>query len=160
MTDDHARSVAKGATWRAIGTFDTIVLSLIFTGHIDKALKIGGVELFTKIGLYYLHERIWMRLLLGTEEHVENGHVVRRERHHRSVIKGISWRMLGSLDTFWIAFFINRNSAHAVQTASYIAATEVVSKIFLFWLHERAWMRIAWGRKQAPAAAAETVQPG
>lgn len=146
MKDGHTRSIVKGATWRIVGTLDTIFLSLIFTGKIGKALKIGAIELFTKIFLFYLHERIWMRLSFGTEETELNGETIRHEKHHRSIIKGISWRIVGSLDTFWIALFVNRDSAHATQTAFYIAATEVITKVFLFWLHERTWMKIQWGK--------------
>ena len=144
MKDGHKRSVVKGTTWRVIGTLDTIFLSFLFTGIIGKALKIGGIELFTKILLFYLHERIWERLGFGTHEKIINGKVKRRELHSRSIVKGISWRAVGSLDTFWIALFVNRDSAHAMQTAFYITATEVFTKIFLFWLHERAWMKLKW----------------
>ena len=125
MRDGHHRSIVKGATWRMLGTMDTIFLSFIFTGEIGKALKIGGIELFTKIFLYYLHERVWGRLKFGTKEQIVNGKVKVRELHSRSVIKGISWRAIGSLDTFWIAFFVNQGSGHAAQTAFYITATEV-----------------------------------
>jgi len=147
MKDAHKRSVVKGATWRIIGTIDTIFLSLIFTGAIGKALQIGFIELFTKIILYYLHERTWGRLSFGTKEKNVNGVVKKRELHSRSVIKGITWRTLGSLDTFWIAYYVNRDSTHAVQTAFYITATEIITKIFLYWLHERAWMKLSWGRR-------------
>ena len=65
MTDKPYRSLLKAASWRATGTVDTIVLSLIVTGRVKYALTIGFVELFTKVGLYYLHERIWNRIPLG-----------------------------------------------------------------------------------------------
>lgn len=151
MKDGHRRSIIKGATWRIVGTIDTIFLSLIFTGSADKALKIGAIEMFTKILLFYLHERIWMKLKLGVEDVVVNGYIIERELHYRSIIKGASWRIVGSLDTFWIALFVNRGSIHATQTAFFIAATEVITKILLFWLHERAWMKVNWGRKSIPA---------
>lgn len=146
MKDAHKRSVVKGATWRIIGTMDTIFLSLLFTGAIGKALRIGFIEFFTKIFLYYVHERIWWRLSFGTKEKIVNGTLKRSELHSRSVMKGITWRALGSLDTFWIAYFVNRDSEHAVQTAFYITATEILTKVFLFWLHERTWMKVRWGR--------------
>jgi uncharacterized membrane protein len=119
----------------------------LFTGVIGKALKIGFIEFFTKIILYYIHERIWWRLSFGTKENVVNGKLKSRELHSRSVLKGIAWRALGSLDTFWIVYFVNRDSVHAVQTAFYITSTEILTKIFLFWLHERSWMKIKWGRR-------------
>lgn len=147
MADAHKRSFVKGATWRIIGTLDTILLSFLFTGKLGKALQIGGIELFTKIFLYYLHERIWGKLEFGTRKKIVDGKEKIRERHRRSAAKGISWRIVGSLDTFWIALFVNRTSAHAVQTAFYITATEVFTKIFLFWLHERMWMKVKWGKQ-------------
>lgn len=146
MSDGHKRSFAKGATWRIVGTLDTIFLSFLFTGSIGKALKIGGIELFTKIFLFYLHERIWGKLKYGTKEKIVNGIIKIRELHSRSVVKGISWRVFGSLDTFWIAFFVNKGSEHAVQTAFYITGTEVFTKVFLYWVHERVWMKVRWGR--------------
>lgn len=146
MEDKHHRSIVKGATWRVIGTLDTIFLSFVFTGKIGKALTIGAIELFTKILLFYLHERIWMRLAFGSEEKIINGVLVKEEKHYRSLVKGISWRIVGSLDTFWIALFVNRGSEHAAQTAFYIAATEVITKVLLYWLHERAWLNVKWGK--------------
>ena len=155
MKENHFRSIIKGASWRVVGTLDTMWLSFIFTGKGITALKIGGVELFTKIFLFYLHERIWMRLRFGTDEVVEDGTLIKKEKHYRSVVKGISWRTIGSLDTFWIALFVNSDSVHATQTAFYIAATEVITKVALFWLHERIWMKIKWGAKPIPAPVGE-----
>jgi uncharacterized membrane protein len=147
MQENHLRSVIKGASWRIVGTIDTIFLSFVYTGQIGKALKIGGVELFTKIFLFYLHERFWMRLKWGTEEVREGNNVIIRDKHYRSIIKGASWRAIGSLDTFWIALVVNSDAPHPTQTAFYIAATEVITKIGLFWLHERIWMKVKWGAK-------------
>ncbi len=147
MRDRHKRSFIKGATWRIVGTLDTILLSFLFTGEIDKALKIGGIELFTKIFLFYFHERVWDRLSFGTKEKIVNGKVKKRELHARSIAKGINWRVVGSLDTFWIALFVNLGAVNAVQTAVYITATEALTKIFLFWAHERVWMKVRWGKR-------------
>ena len=65
MIEKHYRSVVKAISWRATGTVDTIVISYIVTGHLRWALSIGFVEIFTKVTLYYLHERIWNRLSFG-----------------------------------------------------------------------------------------------
>ena len=151
--DQHLRSIIKGASWRMVGTMDTIFLSYIFTGQIGKALNIGAIEVFTKIFLFWLHERIWMRLKFGTGTKIVDGETVTYEKHYRSIIKGASWRAVGSIDTFWIALFVNQGAAHATQTAFYIAGTEVITKIGLFWLHERLWMQIKWGKKPLITAA-------
>lgn len=65
MKDKHWRSVAKAASWRLTGTVDTIVISWLITGHLKMALSIGFVEVFTKMALYYFHERIWNRIKAG-----------------------------------------------------------------------------------------------
>ena len=59
------RSLVKAISWRVTGTCDTILISWLITGHAKMAISIGFVELFTKIALYYVHERVWNRLDFG-----------------------------------------------------------------------------------------------
>lgn len=63
--EKHYRSLVKAISWRVTGTCDTVLISWLITGQIKAALGIGFVELFTKIALYYVHERIWNRLDFG-----------------------------------------------------------------------------------------------
>jgi len=53
------RHIVKTITWRAIGTLDTMALGWLITGDPIVGLKVGGLELFTKMILYYFHERAW-----------------------------------------------------------------------------------------------------
>jgi uncharacterized membrane protein len=57
----YRRHIAKTITWRVIGTLDTILLSWLITGSLKWGVTIGGVELFTKMFLYYFHERAWYK---------------------------------------------------------------------------------------------------
>ena len=59
------RHVAKTITWRIVGTLDTMVIGWLITGNPVTGLKIGGIEMFTKMILYFIHERIWFKLNLG-----------------------------------------------------------------------------------------------
>jgi hypothetical protein len=61
----------------------------------------------------------------------------------RSLAKAISWRVTGTVDTFIISWLITGQ----VLLASGIAFTEIMTKIFLFWAHERIWNKINWERK-------------
>jgi uncharacterized membrane protein len=63
--ESHLRSLIKGITWRILGTLDTIFISYVITGDTTKAISIGGIEVFTKILLYYGHERLWQVLPIG-----------------------------------------------------------------------------------------------
>jgi uncharacterized membrane protein len=65
MTEKPYRSIVKAISWRATGTCDTILISFLVTGHAKMAISIGFVELFTKIALYYAHERVWNKLSFG-----------------------------------------------------------------------------------------------
>jgi|TARA_Y100000389_G_scaffold156417_1_gene157274 uncharacterized membrane protein len=55
------RHILKTITWRIIGTIDTIILSWLITGSLTLGFSIGGVEVVTKMILYYLHERVWYK---------------------------------------------------------------------------------------------------
>ena len=59
----------------------------------------------------------------------------------RSLAKAISWRVTGTIDTFIISWVITGE----VLLASGIALTEVLTKVFLFWAHERVWNKVKWG---------------
>jgi len=65
MVEKKYRSIAKAISWRLTGTIDTIIVSFLISGKIKVALSIGFVELFTKITLYYFHERLWNRIKFG-----------------------------------------------------------------------------------------------
>jgi uncharacterized membrane protein len=65
MSEKSYRSVVKSVSWRTIGTIDTFLISLLVTGKLNFALTIGGVEVFTKMVLYYFHERAWNRISFG-----------------------------------------------------------------------------------------------
>lgn len=79
------------------------------------------------------------------------------EKLGRSFAKALSWRVVGTLDTFFLSFVIikflgplfgmqsDTSSLHIMQAAGLIAITEVLTKIVIFLVHERAWNRIHWG---------------
>jgi uncharacterized membrane protein len=67
------------------------------------------------------------------------------DSHVRSICKAVSWRMLGSFDTFTITLLVTGS----FKAAGSIAGVETLSKIALFYLHERAWSKLRWGRADA-----------
>jgi uncharacterized membrane protein len=58
---NYKRHIAKTISWRIIGTIDTIILSWMITGNWKFGITIGGVEVITKMILYFLHERAWYK---------------------------------------------------------------------------------------------------
>jgi len=59
------RAAAKTLTWRCVATLDTFLISLLITGSLTWAGSIAGLEVVTKMALYYLHERAWTRFGWG-----------------------------------------------------------------------------------------------
>lgn len=136
-------------SWRLIGTLDTIVISYLWTGKSKQALAIGGSEVLTKVGLYYVHERIWARIPLGTVrrmspfsgDHANDEIQPLRDSNLRSIFKAVSWRALGTLDTIAVSYFWTGDTSKALV----IGGTDMLTKLLLYYLHERAWAKIPLG---------------
>lgn len=61
------RHLAKTVSWRCVGTLDTMIIAWFVTGNPVAGLKIGIAEVFTKMLLYYFHERVWYKMDYGLE---------------------------------------------------------------------------------------------
>ena len=69
-----------------------------------------------------------------------------KEKAYRSVVKTISWRVLGTIDTMVISYLITGSLAMAAS----IGSIEVVTKMILYYFHERVWNKLKFGRTEAP----------
>lgn len=124
----HKRHIAKAITWRIIGTLDTIVLSWIISGNPFTGLKIGFAEVVTKMLLYYMHERVWFNMKVSNS-------------NKRHLLKTVTWRIVGTLDTMFLAWIISGNPMVGLK----VGFAEVLTKMFLYYLHERTWYKINFG---------------
>ena len=122
------RHIAKSVTWRIIGSFDTLFLAYIFTGNLESGLKISGIELITKIILFYIHERVWFMSKITSP-------------NKRHLYKTFTWRFIGTLDTIIISTVISGNPLIGLK----IGGFETISKMILYYLHEKIWYRINFG---------------
>ena len=59
------RSIVKTISWRLVGTMATVVISYMITGTLALAFSIGGIELISKMVLYFFHERAWNNIKWG-----------------------------------------------------------------------------------------------
>lgn len=59
------RSLLKTISWRVIGTLDTVVIAYLITDRVNEALTIGGIELISKMVLYFFHEPTWNTIRWG-----------------------------------------------------------------------------------------------
>ena len=122
------RHLAKTLSYRLLGTLDTVILSLLVSNDISIAFKIGFTELFTKMILYYFHERVWF-------------HSKMSDSNKRHIFKTFTWRGIGTIDTIVLSWIITGNPLTGLK----IGGLEVITKMVLYFLHEKLWYRINYG---------------
>ena len=78
-------------------------------------------------------------------ENSSRGQAGNGDRPLKSLLKTISWRVVGTIDTITISWLITGE----IKAALSIGSVEVVSKMILYYLHERAWAQSSNRRKEA-----------
>jgi len=68
------------------------------------------------------------------------------EKHSRTVIKAISWRVIATLTTMIAVYIFTKEPL----TSLGVGAVEVIAKITFYYLHERIWHKIPWGKEKHP----------
>ena len=76
---------------------------------------------------------------------VPNEEILDKESPARSIAKSISWRIIASLTTFTI-FYFTVGSKVAIEVLTAAVGIEAVSKMFIYFIHERIWANIYWGK--------------
>ena len=122
------RHIAKTISWRIIGSLDTFALAWLISGDLTLGIQISGFEIITKMILYYIHERVWFKSSI-------------KESNKRHLIKTFSWRLIGTLDTMILSWIITGNPLTSLQ----IGAAETITKMLLYYGHEKLWYRIGFG---------------
>ena len=82
-----------------------------------------------------LVERIFLRTTIHTQS-------LNQDKLNRSFIKSLSWRVIGTIDTVLISYFITGKIDFALS----IGMIELITKMGLYVLHERLWNRVSWGK--------------
>ena len=63
--ETQTRSIAKAVSYRILGSLTTAILVYAFSGKLMESAGIGLADMVSKIGLYFLHERIWNKIEIG-----------------------------------------------------------------------------------------------
>jgi uncharacterized membrane protein len=125
------RHIAKTITWRVLGTLDTLLLSWFISNDFTVGVQIGVLELVTKMLLYYGHERLWFASTIASS-------------NKRHILKTFTWRGIGTLDTILLGWLITGDPLTGLQ----IGGAEVITKMVLYFGHEKLWYRINYGLDQ------------
>jgi len=66
--ETNQRSIIKGISWRILATTTTIIIVYVFFGELDLAIAAGMIETVLKVGLYWAHERVWLKVRWGRKK--------------------------------------------------------------------------------------------
>lgn len=122
------RHIAKSLTWRFIGTLDTFIFVWLITGELSQGINISGITTLTKLVWYYIHERLWF-----------NSPITDSNKRH--ILKTFTWRGIGTLDTIFFGWLITGNPLTGLK----IGVLETISKMLLYFVHEKLWYKINFG---------------
>jgi len=125
------RHIAKSLSWRLIGSVDTLLFTWLITGSFGDGLVVTYITTFTKLLWYYLHEQAWYK-----------SSILNSNKRH--IIKTFSWRLVGSVDTIIFAWLLTGNPLTGLK----IGLFETISKMLLYFGHEKLWYKINFGLDQ------------
>mmetsp|Transcript_11073 Transcript_11073/g.15525 ORF Transcript_11073/g.15525 Transcript_11073/m.15525 type:complete len:225 (-) Transcript_11073:51-725(-) len=129
------RSFVKALAWRITAGIITFITSFLFSGgNMKTAATIVGSDFVSKAGFMFLGERLWSKVKWGTNEKADS--------KSRSASKAILWRIFAASNTLFAAAFISKD----LSIAAKVASSDTVFKTGLFYLNERMWQRIEWGK--------------
>jgi uncharacterized membrane protein len=63
--DTHARSIAKAVSYRILGSLSTGAIFFVLTGKAGLSVGAGVLDAIVKIGVYFVHERLWNHIQFG-----------------------------------------------------------------------------------------------
>jgi len=118
------RAMVKTISWRIIASVLTIAIIYALSRDIIAAISIVGVEFFTKMLLYWVHEKGWSFI----NKPVKGSKL-------RSLIKTASWRVIASIDTLVLVLLVTKEPVWAGSAA----LIESIAKTIGYYFHERAW---------------------
>ena len=122
------RHVAKSLSWRCIGTIDTFIFAWLITGNVSEGINLSGITTITKLIWYYFHEQFWFKSSIANS-------------NKRHILKTFSWRLVGSVDTIIFAWILTGNPLTSLK----IGGVETISKMILYFGHEKLWYKINFG---------------
>ncbi len=140
-SESHARTVAKTLTVRVCFTLSHILNGFIVTGSWMTGVTIASFAVLINMFLFWGHERIWNWFQWNRKP--KDG-LFFVDGHPRTISKSVTWRAIITFNNFMIPF---------LTTGSWKAALAFLTvatflNIAVYYLHERAWNLIKWGKHE------------
>ena len=134
------RSLIKSISYRVIGFVNTFLISFLVINYgvnektFKYSLYLALLVFIIKAITYYLHERFWNIF--------DFGRLNKNVSKMRSFLKALTWRIAASTITLISAILITSN----LDWTKSIVIYEFINGILIYYVHERIWNRLNWGR--------------
>lgn len=126
----HFRSMVKSVLWRVLGIIMLGLITFCYTGSWITATLITFVHHSAFVFIYYAHERVWNEISWGASR-------------VGSLAKACTYEiLLGVVVLGFIAWVFTGN----FRTVTNITLTYIPLRFVGYYLLERVWLRIDWGR--------------
>ncbi len=125
--ETHKRSITKSAIWRVMGVFVYATIFYLYTRQWGITLAGTLIHHSTFLLVFYLHERFWIKLKRNT-------HWLKPWTYEVVLGMGLGGLIVLMLTGSW-------------KAVTYITITYTVVKLIMYFIYDKIWSRINWGKK-------------
>lgn len=136
VKETHTRTTLKAAIYRVLSVSMAISLTIVYGATLEQALRFGLVALLVGMLWFYLYDRVWLFVPWHRNEEGT-------DTKTRSAVKAVLYRLVVILMTAATARAIFTDSNF---TAMLMAGSQFVSNILIYFILERVWNKVAWGK--------------
>jgi hypothetical protein len=136
FNETHARTTVKSVIYRLLSVALAITLTLAFGGTLDQALKFGIASLLVGIAVYYIYDRIWIKISWLRDREGKDAKL-------RSAVKSVLYRIVAWLI---VVAFARAMWAPSDLTAALMATAQFLLNLLVYFVSERIWNIIPWGK--------------
>jgi uncharacterized membrane protein len=136
IKETHTRTTLKAAIYRVLSVSMAISLTIVYGATLEQALTFGLVALLVGMLWFYLYDRVWLFVPWHRDEEG-------KDTKTRSAVKAVLYRLVVILMTAATARAIFTDSNF---TAMLMAGSQFVSNILIYFVLERVWNKITWGK--------------
>jgi uncharacterized membrane protein len=139
-TETQSRSIVKTLTIRVCFTSSHILNGFIISGSWLTGVTIASWAIVINAILHWLHERIWNWVQWNRKP---GDTIMFVDSQPRTISKSVTWRALITVNNFMIPYL----TTGSWQTALAFLTVATLLNVVVYYVHERAWNKVSWGKK-------------
>lgn len=140
FSESHLRTILKTLSVRVCFTLSNGLNAYLLTGQTSVALQIMTISVLINMILFWAHERTWNWVQWNR---TPKDSFLFKDGHPRTVSKSLTWRALITFNNFMIPFI----TTGSWQTAAAFLGLATIMNAVVYYVHERVWNRISWGKQ-------------